>query len=130
MLRKRLNDKGKNWRHVYKSLKVLSYCLRFGSQGVVDWAKKNRVLIHTLDRFEHVDQSTGVDYGVNGGFCRWLLFIHSVIHPFLLFSSFPFLPFPHLSFPLVSFLRPRLTQIPSSMLSPQRCKRNHGPHLG
>jgi protein transport protein SEC61 subunit alpha len=34
MLDKRLNDKGKNWRHVLKALKVLDYCLHEGA-GIV-----------------------------------------------------------------------------------------------
>ncbi|SLM39445.1 Epsin-like, N-terminal [Lasallia pustulata] len=40
MLDKRLNDKGKNWRHVLKSLKVLDYCLHEGSELVVTWASR------------------------------------------------------------------------------------------
>lgn len=35
MLDKRLNDKGKNWRHVFKSLTVLDYILHAGSENVV-----------------------------------------------------------------------------------------------
>ena len=40
MLDKRLNDKGKNWRHVLKSLKVLDYCLHEGSELVVTWTSR------------------------------------------------------------------------------------------
>lgn len=35
MLDKRLNDKGKNWRHVFKSLTLLDYLLHAGSENVV-----------------------------------------------------------------------------------------------
>lgn len=35
MLDKRLNDKGKNWRHVFKALTVLDYILHAGSENVV-----------------------------------------------------------------------------------------------
>lgn len=35
MLDKRLNDKGKNWRHVFKSLTLLDYCLHAGSENTV-----------------------------------------------------------------------------------------------
>ena len=31
MIWKRLNDKCKNWRHIYKSLIVIEACLRYGS---------------------------------------------------------------------------------------------------
>jgi hypothetical protein len=37
MLDKRLNDKGKNWRHVFKSLTVLDYILHAGSENVVQY---------------------------------------------------------------------------------------------
>jgi len=55
MLDKRLNDKGKNWRHVLKSLKVLDYCLHEGSEMVVTWARKNVYIIKTLREFQYVD---------------------------------------------------------------------------
>lgn len=35
MLDKRLNDKGKNWRHVFKSLTLLDYMIHAGSENVV-----------------------------------------------------------------------------------------------
>lgn len=31
------NDKGKNWRHVFKSLTLLDYCLHAGSENVVQY---------------------------------------------------------------------------------------------
>ena len=65
MLDKRLNDKGKNWRHVLKSLKVLDYCLHEGSELVVTWARKNVYIIKTLREFIYVDDD-GRDVGQNG----------------------------------------------------------------
>ncbi|KAL2414243.1 hypothetical protein ABEF95_000075, partial [Exophiala dermatitidis] len=64
MLDKRLNDKGKNWRHVLKSLKVLDYCLHEGSELVVTWARKNIYIIKTLREFQYVDED-GRDVGQN-----------------------------------------------------------------
>ncbi|KAL2853798.1 hypothetical protein BJY01DRAFT_57483 [Aspergillus pseudoustus] len=58
MLDKRLNDKGKNWRHVLKSLKVLDYCLHEGSELVVTWARKNVYIIKTLREFQYVDEDS------------------------------------------------------------------------
>ncbi|EER44042.1 EH domain binding protein epsin 2 [Histoplasma capsulatum H143] len=64
MLDKRLNDKGKNWRHVLKSLKVLDYCLHEGSEMVVTWARKNIYIIKTLREFQYIDED-GRDVGQN-----------------------------------------------------------------
>ncbi|KIW49377.1 hypothetical protein PV05_11058 [Exophiala xenobiotica] len=64
MLDKRLNDKGKNWRHVLKSLKVLDYCLHEGSELVVTWARKNIYIIKTLREFMYIDED-GKDVGQN-----------------------------------------------------------------
>jgi epsin len=68
MLDKRLNDKGKNWRHVLKSLKVLDYCLHEGSELVVTWARKNIYIIKTLREFQYTDED-GRDVGQNGMSC-------------------------------------------------------------
>lgn len=67
MLDKRLNDKGKNWRHVLKSLKVLDYCLHEGSELVVTWARKNVYIIKTLREFQYIDED-GRDVGQNGNY--------------------------------------------------------------
>jgi epsin len=69
MLDKRLNDKGKNWRHVLKSLKVLDYCLHEGSELVVTWARKNVYIIKTLREFQYIDEE-GRDVGQSG---LWIL---------------------------------------------------------
>jgi len=65
MIDKRLNDKGKNWRHVLKALKVMDYCLHEGSELVVTWAKSNIFIIKTLREFQYVDED-GRDVGQNG----------------------------------------------------------------
>ena len=36
MIWKRLNDHGKNWRHVYKALVLLEYLIKTGSEKVVE----------------------------------------------------------------------------------------------
>ncbi|KAL1924311.1 uncharacterized protein VTP21DRAFT_7346 [Calcarisporiella thermophila] len=61
---KRLNDKGKNWRHVYKSLSLLEYCLIWGSERVIAFAKGNLYIISTLRQFQHIDEH-GRDVGAN-----------------------------------------------------------------
>ncbi|ODQ65752.1 ENTH-domain-containing protein [Nadsonia fulvescens var. elongata DSM 6958] len=62
MVDKRLNDKGKNWRHVMKSLVLLDYLLHCGSESVVLWCKDNIYIIKTLREFQYVDE-TGADHG-------------------------------------------------------------------
>ncbi|TPX18876.1 uncharacterized protein E0L32_011428 [Thyridium curvatum] len=64
MIDKRLNDKGKNWRHVLKALKVLDYCLHEGSELVVTWGKQNIYIIKTLREFQYIDEE-GRDVGQN-----------------------------------------------------------------
>ncbi|CAO3638136.1 unnamed protein product [Mucor hiemalis] len=64
MLDRRLNDKGKNWRHVFKALLLLDYCLHVGSENVVLYAKENIYVVRTLKEFQHIDD-TGKDVGFN-----------------------------------------------------------------
>lgn len=64
MLDKRMNDKGKNWRHVLKALKVLDYCLHEGSELVCTWARNNVYIIKTLREFQYIDED-GRDVGQN-----------------------------------------------------------------
>ncbi|KAJ2746559.1 hypothetical protein GGI20_001270 [Coemansia sp. BCRC 34301] len=61
---KRLNDKGKNWRHVFKALTVLDFCLHVGSKTVVEYAIDNIFIVKTLREFQHIDDS-GRDQGAN-----------------------------------------------------------------
>ncbi|KZT03033.1 ENTH-domain-containing protein [Laetiporus sulphureus 93-53] len=64
MLDKRLNDKGKNWRHVFKSLTVLDYLLHAGSENVVIYFKDNIYIVKTLKEFQYIDED-GKDQGAN-----------------------------------------------------------------
>lgn len=64
MLWKRLNDHGKNWRHVYKSLVVLEYLIKTGSERVSQQCKDNLFSIQTLKDFQYVDKD-GKDQGAN-----------------------------------------------------------------
>lgn len=72
MIDKRLNDKGKNWRHVLKALKVLDYCLHEGSELVVTWSRQSIYIIKTLREFQYIDED-GRDVGQNGKFPSSLL---------------------------------------------------------
>ncbi|KFD57535.1 hypothetical protein M513_01638 [Trichuris suis] len=48
MIWKRLNDHGKNWRHVYKSLVLLDYLIKLGSEKVAQQCRENIYAIQTL----------------------------------------------------------------------------------
>ncbi|KAL1920471.1 uncharacterized protein VTP21DRAFT_848 [Calcarisporiella thermophila] len=61
---KRLNDKGKNWRHVFKALMLLDYCLHVGSESVIAYARENLYVIKTLKEFQYLDER-GKDVGAN-----------------------------------------------------------------
>lgn len=82
---KRLNDSGKNWRHVFKvrpeismivraktncvaekALILLDYLLHAGSEAIMSYAKENFYVIKTLKEFQYVDED-GKDQGANGG---------------------------------------------------------------
>lgn len=65
MIDKRLNDKGKNWRHVLKSLMLLDYIVHEGSGAVVTWCHKNTYVVKTLCEFQYVDEN-GLDVGQQG----------------------------------------------------------------
>jgi hypothetical protein len=60
----RINDDGKNWRHVYKGLLVLEYLLRSGSPDVIREARVKAIEIQTLKDFQHIDE-TGKDAGLS-----------------------------------------------------------------
>ncbi|WAQ95294.1 EPN2-like protein [Mya arenaria] len=63
MIWKRLNDHGKNWRHVYKSLVVLDYIIKTGSEKVAQQCKENIYAIQTLKDFQY--QEDNKDQGMN-----------------------------------------------------------------
>lgn len=56
MLWKRLNDSGKNWRHVYKALVLLEYLIKTGSHRVSQQCKDNLFSIQTLKDFQFIDK--------------------------------------------------------------------------
>ena len=64
MIWKRINDKGKNWRHVYKSLVLLDYIIKTGSERVAQQCKEKIVDINTLKDFTFYD-TNNQDVGRN-----------------------------------------------------------------
>ena len=66
MLYERLTHKRTYWRHVYKSLKVLDYCLREGSELCVDWSRENIQTIKKLSWHRWVDSDGDILVGVLG----------------------------------------------------------------
>ncbi|KAM6957554.1 epsin-3 [Aplochiton taeniatus] len=64
MIWKRLNDHGKNWRHVYKALTLLDYLAKTGSERVAQQCRENIYTIQTLRDFQFTDRD-GRDQGVN-----------------------------------------------------------------
>jgi len=63
MIWKRLNDHGKNWRHVYKALVLLEYLIKTGSEKVAQQCKENIFAIQTLKDFQYLDENK--DQGIN-----------------------------------------------------------------
>ncbi|XP_058183962.1 clathrin interactor EPSIN 2-like isoform X2 [Rhododendron vialii] len=61
---KRINDTGKNWRHVYKALTILEYLVAYGSERVIDEIREHAYQISTLSDFQYID-SSGRDQGSN-----------------------------------------------------------------
>ncbi|KAG2720924.1 hypothetical protein I3760_02G056700 [Carya illinoinensis] len=61
---KRINDTGKNWRHVYKALTVLDYLVAHGSERVIDETREHVYQLQTLADFQYID-SSGRDQGNN-----------------------------------------------------------------
>uniref|UniRef100_A0A803KCU5 Epsin 3 n=1 Tax=Xenopus tropicalis TaxID=8364 RepID=A0A803KCU5_XENTR len=64
MIWKRLNDSGKNWRHVYKALTLLDYLIKNGSKKVVEECNENIHSVQTLKDFQFLDRD-GKDQGIN-----------------------------------------------------------------
>ncbi|RWR83964.1 Epsin domain-containing protein [Cinnamomum micranthum f. kanehirae] len=64
VLWKRINDTGKNWRHVYKALAVLEYLVVHGSERVTVEIREHAHQISTLSNFQYID-SGGRDQGNN-----------------------------------------------------------------
>ncbi|KAM6904828.1 epsin-3 [Xenentodon cancila] len=64
MIWKRLNDHGKNWRHVYKALTLLDYLIKTGSERVTKECRDNIYTVQTLRDFQYIDRE-GHDQGIN-----------------------------------------------------------------
>ncbi|XP_025737674.2 ENTH domain-containing protein 1 isoform X1 [Callorhinus ursinus] len=62
MLWQRLNDHGKNWRHVYKSLTLMDYLIKNGSRKVIQHCREGFCNLQTLKDFQHIDEA-GKDQG-------------------------------------------------------------------
>ncbi|XP_063240958.1 epsin-2 isoform X3 [Bacillus rossius redtenbacheri] len=63
MIWKRLNDHGKNWRHVYKALVLLEYLIKTGTEKVAQQCKENIFAIQTLKDFQYLEETK--DQGLN-----------------------------------------------------------------
>jgi epsin len=61
---KRLNDHGKNWRHVYKSLVLLDHLIKYGNERVSQQCKENIFAIQTLKDFQYVEDQKDQGYNV------------------------------------------------------------------
>ncbi|PNF35967.1 hypothetical protein B7P43_G03547 [Cryptotermes secundus] len=53
---KRLNENGRNWRHVYKSLVLLEYLIKTGTRKVAQQSKDNIFVIQTLQDFHYFEE--------------------------------------------------------------------------
>ena len=65
MLWKRMGERGKYWRHVYKALMLLEYLIKAGAPHIVQEALDHLFALQVLRDFVFVD-SDGVDQGLNG----------------------------------------------------------------
>nr|CAD7400146.1 unnamed protein product [Timema poppensis] len=63
MIWKRLNDHGRNWRHVYKALVLLEYLIKTGTEKVAQQCKENIFAIQTLKDFQYLEECK--DQGLN-----------------------------------------------------------------
>jgi len=62
---KRMQERDKEqWRRVYKSMSLLEYLLRNGSDQVIPEARVHSTLLHSLTEYYH--QADGKDQGLAG----------------------------------------------------------------
>ena len=61
---KRLNDHGKNWRHVYKSLVLLDHLIKYGNERVSHQCKENIFAIQTLKDFQYIEDQKDQGYNI------------------------------------------------------------------
>ncbi|KAG8178518.1 hypothetical protein JTE90_005409 [Oedothorax gibbosus] len=64
MLWKRMLHDKRNWRRIYKSLLLLGYLVRNGSERVVTSAREHIYDLRSLENYSHIDE-LGRDQGVN-----------------------------------------------------------------
>lgn len=65
MIFRRFTEKSANeWRQIYKSLQLMEYLVKNGSERFVDDARANVSLVSMLKSFHYID-SKGVDQGIN-----------------------------------------------------------------
>lgn len=64
VLWKRMNDTGKKWRHVYKSLNLVEYLLKMGPQHIVEEVRANIFALRILTDFQYISKS-GDDKGLD-----------------------------------------------------------------
>eukprot|EP00246_Nothoceros_aenigmaticus_P004064 TRINITY_DN1537_c0_g1_i3.p1 TRINITY_DN1537_c0_g1~~TRINITY_DN1537_c0_g1_i3.p1 ORF type:complete len:462 (-),score=106.86 TRINITY_DN1537_c0_g1_i3:450-1835(-) len=64
ILWKRLNDTGKNWRHVYKALTVLEFLVANGAERIIDDFSEHAYQVQTLVDFQYIEPN-GKDQGIN-----------------------------------------------------------------
>ncbi|KAM7317282.1 hypothetical protein ACRRTK_023584 [Alexandromys fortis] len=62
MMWQRLDDHGKNWRHVYKCLSLMDYLIKNGSKKVVQCCREGLYNLQLLKDFQHIDEA-GKDQG-------------------------------------------------------------------
>ncbi|KNZ50551.1 hypothetical protein VP01_435g9 [Puccinia sorghi] len=74
MLDKRLNDKGKNWRHVFKALTLLDYLLHAGSENVVLYFRSAACFI--LKTYTSSKPSKNFSISMNMGKIKALMATH------------------------------------------------------
>ena len=59
-----MNDHGKNWRHVYKSLVLLDHLIKYGNERVSQQCKENIFAIQTLKDFQYVEDQKDQGHNV------------------------------------------------------------------
>ncbi|KAJ5684349.1 uncharacterized protein N7477_000694 [Penicillium maclennaniae] len=65
LIYKRFTDKAaEEWRQIYKSLQLLEFLVKNGSERVVDDARSHMSLLRMLRQFHYIDQN-GKDQGIN-----------------------------------------------------------------
>ncbi|XP_035122150.3 ENTH domain-containing protein 1 isoform X3 [Callithrix jacchus] len=57
MLWHRLSDHGKNWRHVYKSLMLMDYLIKNGSNKVIQHCREGFCNLQTLKYIQYIDEA-------------------------------------------------------------------------